>query len=211
MIRLFAKRIGQTTNLLAEYRVYPVTRSGRDIAFQQVIPLNYTLQDGEELIVSTQVADTFNIIAEAFDISYSSTAAYLASSMELTANAGSGSVSTANPNLDGATGAYDFIYTATSGGSDKGSVITSIVIKARQTTTPGMVRLFVMDTSGMNPGVLFTEVEIPAVTQGGTLKTFSCEALSGSFCIPPGYTIMASTENSEVFSILVEGSDWKYV
>lgn len=211
MIRVFAKRSGLTNNLLAEYRVMPVTKSSRDIAFQYVIPIGYTLQSGEELKVSTQVADTFNIIAEGFDITYSNTAEFLASSMERTANAGSGTISTANSNLDGSTGAYSTIYTAGSGGGQSGSVINSIMIKAQQTTTPGMVRLFILDSSGMNPGVLFSEVEIPAVTQAATLQTFSCQALLGSFCIPPGYSIIASTQVAETFSVVIEGSDWMYV
>ncbi len=211
MIRLFAKRSGLTNNLLAEFRVLPVTKSSRDISYQNVIPLGYTLQSGEELQVSTQVADTFNIIAEGFDISYANTPEYLASSMELISNAGSGTVSTANSNLDGATGTYSTIYTAASGGGESGSVISSITIKAQQTTSPGMVRLFILDTSGLNPGVLFSEVEIPAVTQAATLQTFTCQALRGSLCIPPGYSIMASTQIAETFSVIIEGSDWKYV
>lgn len=211
MIRVFAKRNGLPSNLLAEYRVLPITKSSRDITFQHVIPIGYTLQSGEELKVSTQIADTFNVIAEGFDISYANTAEFLASSMVLTANAGSATVSTANSNLDGSTGSYTTVYTAGSLGTEVGSVITSIIVKAQQTTSPGMVRLFIIDSSGMNPGFLFSEVEIPAVTQSATLQTFSCLALTGALCIPPGWSIIASTQVAETFSILIEGSDWNYV
>jgi len=212
MIRVFAKRSGLTNNLLAEYYIPPVTPSGRDICYQYVIPLNYTLQTGEEIKVSSETNDTFNIIAEGLDIANSTSAAFLASSMEFIPNAGSGTVSVANSNTDGSTGTYATIYAAAApAGGFKGSVISSMIVKAQQTTTPGMIRFFILDTSGLTPGVLFHEVEVPAITQGAALKTFSFNALAGSLCIPAGYSIIVSTENNEYFSIIIEGSDWKYV
>ncbi|MGE0568124.1 MAG: hypothetical protein AB7O73_09260 [Bacteroidia bacterium] len=211
MIRVFAQKSGLSSNLLAEYFVPDVVQSGIEIAYQNVIPLNYTLENGETLYMSTENSETFNVIAEAFDISFATGTTYLGSTIQFIANAGSGNVNTANSNLDGSTGTYSTIFTAASGGGTSGAAINSIVIKAQQTTSLGMVRLFIVDTSGMNPGVLFSEVFIPSVVQSSVTKTFSYQALSGTLCLPPGYSIMASTENSETFSIVIDGSDWQYV
>lgn len=212
MIRIYVST-GAGTNLLMELNVPPVTKSSRDPAYYNIIPLNYTLASGEVLLASTEVGNTFNVIAEAFDISYAATAAFLNSTLKYVWNQSSKTVTTANTNLNGTGNMVQILVADSVGNGYSGCVITSIKIKAQQTTNPGMVRLYVADTSGgANPPMLFCEVVIPAMTQGATTKTFGHDAIfRGSLCIPPSWSIYASTELTETFSIVIDAKDWKYV
>lgn len=210
MIRFYTQKAAGNKMLQTEVYVPPVTKSSRDASFSYVISMNSTLENGEVLWVSTQNPNTFNVVVEAFDISFSTTAAYLGSTCQYIVVAGSDKVTTANSNLDGS-GAIVKIIQAGSSPDFNGCVITSIKIKAQQTTTPGMVRLFIQDSSGSTT-ILFNETEVPSTIQSATTKTFGCEVIgSGSICIPPGYSIFASTENAEKFSIIIDAANWKYV
>lgn len=207
MIRIFVKKSGGSALILLEYSVSAVSKSSRDRSFGKIIPINYTLEEGEELQVSTQVANTFNIIAEAFDLSYDSNVAFIGSSIEYTAIAGAGTVNTANANLDGS-GSIRNIFTA---GALLGCELNSIKVKAMESTTPGMIRLFLKDNVSASK-FLFYEVEVPNNTQSGTDKSFEYEVIgAGSLVIPASYSIWATTEVSEAFSIVVAGRDWRYV
>lgn len=209
MIRLFVKNAGGS-NLVQEINVPPIIKSGRDLSFYTVIPINYTLKSGEAMKASTEYGDTFNIIAEAFDISYLATSIYLGTSTEFTANAGSDVISVANPNLDGTGTLVKIITAGTAASGFLGCAISSVRIKGISTSSPGMIRLYAYDPTGGNY-FLFCEVLVPSVVQSATTQSFAAQAIGGSFCIPAGYEIWASTENAEPFSISVEGSDWKSV
>jgi len=205
MVRIFVKKSGGSNVLLEEIYVPPVTKSSRDQSFSRVINLNYTLMNAEELKASTQTSDTFNVIAEGFDITFAVNGAFIGPSLEFIANAGNGTVSTANGNLDGS-GTLATVFTAgTSASGYSGCAVTSIMIKAQVTTTPGMVRLFV-DIGGTV--TLFAEVVIPSWTRSGTIKSFSQQVIGGSFCIPAGSIIKASTQVAEAFNVVVDGQDW---
>lgn len=82
MIRLFVQKSGGSNTLLREIPVPTVIKSDRDPSYMSVINLNYTLENSERLKASTENADTFNLIAEAFDISYSTGSEYIGSSLE---------------------------------------------------------------------------------------------------------------------------------
>jgi len=211
MIRIYSKKSGGTDLLLAEYNVVPTVKSGRDLSFFGVIPFNQTLASGEDLSVSSEKADTFNVIAEAFDISFSNNATFIGSSLEYMAQAGNGKISTANTSLTGS-GTMTKIITAGSAGSGySGCAINSLVIKAQQTTTPGMIRLFLQDDVPSTP-VLFSEIIVPSASSGGCSRSFSYQAIGGgSLCLPPGYSLWASTEKGESFSVIADAMDWKYV
>lgn len=205
MIRLFAKKPAGTNTLIAEYYVPPITKSARDLSFYRVINLNYLLEFEEQLNVATQIANTFNVIAEAFDISYSASVNFIGSSLENTSNSGVTKVSVANGNLDG-TGAVQNVITAAS----SGTAIKSITIKAQQTTSPGMIRLFIDDGSGTK--YLFCEVIVPSVVQSASTPSFSYQVIGqGTLCLQSGFKIAAATQNGERFSIVAEGADWQYV
>lgn len=78
------------------------------------------------------------------------------------------------------------------------------------TTTPGMIRLFIANSDGSSK-TLFAEVVVPSVTQNGTNQSFSHQVLSqGSLSIRGDLKIYASTQNSENFSVIIAGSNWKY-
>lgn len=208
MIRLFAKKAsGSAAVLLSEYDVLPIIKSERDLSFSNVIALNYKLESGEELKVSTEQGDTFNVFAEAFDLNYSSSTEFIGSSMEQLSNAGAIAISTANPNLNG-TGTLVKLLTANV--DWQGCCVTSIIIAAQQTTDPGVVRFFIEDDSSNI--FLLSEVLIPSSVQGNSIKSFSYQVIGhGGLCLAPGYTIKVSTEKANSFGITGVGSDWKYV
>jgi hypothetical protein len=208
MIRFFVKKSGDK-NLIKEVYVYPTPISGRDPSWSAVIPFNYTLESGDLFYMTTENTETFGVVAECLDISYGATAAYLGSTLKYVWNSGSEKILTGNANLDG-TGAVQIFQAGAAGSGYQGCAISSIKIKAQVTTTPGMVRLYV-GPGGMSPPTLFSEIMVPNVAQSATLRTFEAEVLRGTFCLQPDYFIYATTENSERFSIIIEGADWKYV
>jgi hypothetical protein len=115
-----------------------------------------------------------------------------------------GVISTANTARDGTgTGPATAIFTAGAGGSK----IEQITVKARGTTTAGMVRLYVWDGSGTDAH-LFYEVPITAATAGATVETFSSHITFDNLVIPSGWSITASTHNAETFGVLVFGADF---
>lgn len=212
MIRLFVQNDStpdSNVNLLMEIPTPIVKRSGRDCSYYNVIPLNYTLNHNDVLLASTQNANTFNVIAECLVWQYQSPAPTV-DTAQYTANTQGEKISVANSNLDG-TGTLVNIFTAdTVANGFSGCEISSIIIKAQQSVTPGMVRLYFQDLGHSNP-ILFCEVVIPAVTQSATDPTFSHEViLQGSIALQCGFSIWASTENRENFSVIVQGNDWLY-
>lgn len=210
MIRLFLKKPGGGSfTLIREIYVSPTIKSGRDLSFYCIIPIGIRLAFEDVLGVSTENGDSFNVIAESFDISYISSSIFLGNTSEYITNTGVGSVSVANSNLDG-TGTLVKLLTTGGSADYNGCVIRSILIKAQESTTSGMVRLYIQSGSGSK--YLFHEVVVPNVTQSSHLVTFQYEAiLGGSFCLPPDFSLWASTENAETFSIICEAQDWKYV
>lgn len=209
MLRFFVLRPSGSISLLFETTIPATRRSGRDLSYSNIIHLNYTLESGETLQVSTERANTFNIIAEAFDISLSTTTTFIGNSVEYIARSGSGTINTANPNLDG-TGALREVYTGASS-SFNGSLISSLTIKAQQTVNSGIVRLFFSGMTG-SPPVLFYELFIPPKVQNATSQSFSFQILAqGGLCIPTGSSILASTERADTFDLVAEGSDWRNV
>jgi len=213
MVRIFVKNDGtpdSNVNLLMEIPIPIVTKSSRDCSYYNVIPLNYSLNASDKLFASTQNANAFNIIAECIDWKYQVPAPTV-NTIQYTANTQGEKISTANSNLDG-TGTLVTIFTAdTVANGFSGCEINSIRIKAQQTVSQGMVRLYFCDNLPTPSTVLFCEVIIPAVTQTGTNPTFAHEVIvQGSLALNCGYSIKASTENAESFSVVVEGQDWLY-
>jgi len=208
MIRLFVKNSGGVYCLLSEFSVLPIIRSNRDVSFSINIPLNYSLSSGESIGISTENSDSFNVIAEAFDLSYSTSTCFVGSSLELHPNSAVNVVNTSNSSLDG-TGTCSKIITASA--DYAGLILSALAIKAQQSVSPGMVRFFIQDKSSGNL-FLFNEVSIPSTIRNEHLSSFQYSVLqNGSYCIAPEFSIWASTENSEFFTIIAEGSDWKNV
>lgn len=121
-----------------------------------------------------------------------STAANYAS----TPRAAVGQVSTANTNRDG-TGTIATIFTA----GASGSRVDDIVVTATGTTTAGMVRLFLHDGTNAR---LWVEIPVTAVTPSGTVQAFTSSLLNQALILPNGWSLRASTNNAETFSIFVD-------
>jgi len=109
------------------------------------------------------------------------------------------SINTANPNRNG-TGAMSSLVV----GANDGTAITSIVVKATDSTSQGMVRFFIDDTVNIR---IVKEVTIPATTPTGTVEAFSANLFSG-FTLKSGYTLKVSTEVADNFNIIAFCCDW---
>lgn len=216
MIRLFVSN--GTARLLAEIEVPVITQSGKDTCFEKFLELDLDLLSGDVLSASTEKADAFNVFAEGMDWTYPTSVRE--ASTNYTANTGTGSISTANSNLDG-TGTVATIFTAgTTANGFKGAKIKTILIKATGstgTTGDGMVRLFIQDASGSNTK-LFIEIPVTMVTQTATNRSFvhqidfggGIDSQEGGFNLAPGYKIIASTELANSFAVTVDGLNWNY-
>lgn len=205
MVRVFVKKAGGSDLLLSEVYVPPVKKSGRDVSFYRLLALNYLLADGEKLSVSTQEADTFNVIALGLERTFTTSTTYLGNTIEYIATDGMATIDTANPNLDG-TGAMQKIIEADAGMD--GCVVSSIAVKAQETTNPGMVRLFIQPAPDSDK-ILFCETIIPYVYQSAHLPAFGISVINfGNICLGPGSSIWASTELDNTFNVISTGLNW---
>lgn len=113
---------------------------------------------------------------------------------------GSATISTANTNIDG-TGAISDL--ATGGGN--GSRVDSIVIKASQDVTDGMIRFFKWDGSNWD---MFYEQPVPE-TDGDALVAYFYATVSLPITyIGSGQKIGVSTHNAETFTVFA--NLWDY-
>ena len=113
-------------------------------------------------------------------------------------------VSAANTNRDG-TGTIVDIVT----GDTDGTRIDSVVIQAVVTTTAGMVRLYVWNTSAYN---LFYEQAVTAITASASVACFRAEVSRNDgrplVVLPSGWKLAASTHNAEAFRVHAVGGDF---
>lgn len=209
MIRLFLNAGGGGGALLAEIEVPVITQSSIDNCFERHLELDFFLKSGYLLKASTQIGDTFNIIAEGLNVAYNPSQVRT-DTTKFTANTGMVNISTANSNLNG-TGTMGTVLTAgTTANGYQGCRINSITVKAMQNTTKGMVRIFIQDTIGTKK--LLTEISVPYVTYSSKEKSFEETIFfNDALNIAPGYSILASTENAESFFITADANDWNYV
>jgi hypothetical protein len=112
-----------------------------------------------------------------------------------TVRAAAAQVTTANTNRNG-TGAIVTVFTA----GANGSRIDDISIDAVATTTAGVVRLFINDGT---TSYLFQEILVTATTPSTTVAVWSYVLLNQALVIPTGWSLRASTNNTETFNILV--------
>lgn len=201
MVRLFIYD-GTNTKLVAEIEIPAVTKSATDTSFELTMQVDYALKSGWSLKASTEVADTFNVIAEGLNWTYP--VAVRPESNRYTANTGMATISTANSNLDGE-GTLGTVLTATA----NGTTIQNVTVKSQGNTTAGMVRLFLYD--GTNTKLL-KEIEVEATTKSTTAHSFSksIDFDGKDFALKSGWSLKASTEKAETFNIIAEGLDWTY-
>lgn len=112
-----------------------------------------------------------------------------------------GAVSVANANLDG-TGA---IVSLGDGGAE-GVRLDLVEVKAIETTTAGMLRLYLSDDSGVT-WVLWMEIEVTAVVPAAAVPAFAAEQVFTKPLNLPDATweVGASTENAEEMNVYVRG------
>lgn len=104
-------------------------------------------------------------------------------------------VTTANTNRNG-TGTIVSVFSA----GASGSRIDDIYIVATGTTTAGVVRLFISDGTNIR---LWQEILVTAVTPSTTVQVWSYTLLNQALLLKSGWSLQASTNNSETFNILV--------
>lgn len=107
-----------------------------------------------------------------------------------------GAVSTANTNRDGS-GTTTLLYTAPAGGAR----IDDIAIKARATTTAGMIRFF-LSPDGVTYR-LWKEVPVTAATPSATVASFESLLVNLALVLSSSMRLYASTEKAEAFDISV--------
>lgn len=113
-------------------------------------------------------------------------------------------VTAANTNRDGS-GTIVTGWTAPSGGSR----IDFIRGRAEGSTTAGMWRVFVTDTAGANPRLIF-EMVIAAVTVGAGTEAHSAEVdlTEKPLYLAAGQLLRFSTHNAEAANIFITGADF---
>jgi hypothetical protein len=114
---------------------------------------------------------------------------------------------TGDSSLTAPSNIYTAITAGASGSGWKGLKVESLNIKAIVTTTMGMIRLFLYDGTNTR---LFREFPIPAVTKSSTEMAYEFKTGLDHFNLKAGWEIKVTTENTQSFSIIVEGNDWKY-
>ncbi len=207
MIRLFVKGAG-TTRIIGEIDVPAITKSSRNCAFGIEVPLDLKLQSGFELMASTQKAEVFNIIGFGLNWEYYSSSVRT-DTTQYTALSAMSAISTANPNLDG-TGSMSTVVTAGVAASGwKGCKINSVTVKATVNTTPGMIRLFIKDTSTNIK--LFLEVPVGYVNKSSSALSFEETVYFPELYLSPGYSLLASTEVAESFIVSADALNWNYL
>lgn len=118
----------------------------------------------------------------------------------------SGSLSSANTARDG-TGEIVTIIT----GATNGTRIGKVTVQATNTTTAGMVRLFIGNSSGSPIISLWKEIPVTALTGSGSVPEFSYILLltgEEGLILPENYTLRASTHNAETFNVIAEGGNY---
>lgn len=199
MVRLFIYDTS-VSKLIAEIEIPAVTKSATDPAFEISIPLYFSLKPGWSLKASTEKGETFNVIAEAQDWAYYTTSVR-SETTKYSAYNGATTISTANSALDG-TGTLGTAL------ASSGCNLQAVTIKAKQSTTAGMVRLFFYNGSITR---LFMEIPVPAVTRSAIAQTFYHKVVfENGFVLKSGWQLRASTEKAEAFNIVPESLDWSY-
>ena len=86
-----------------------------------------------------------------------------------------------------------------------GSRIDEVNIIATGTTTAGVVRLWVYTGSAY---YLLSETLVTAITPSTTLAVFSFISTYNNLMLPSGYSLRATTNNSESFNVIAFGGDF---
>lgn len=109
-------------------------------------------------------------------------------------------VSTANTNRDG-TGTVATLIT----GVSTGTRISEIVVKAKVTTTAGMIRLFLHDGTNF---WFFDEISIAAATVSNSVQSSRVSTRYDNLILPnASWSLRVSTHNAESIDVTALGAD----
>ena len=113
-------------------------------------------------------------------------------------------ISTANANRDG-TGTMSKVI----GGVSNGSLLSSVRIHAIETTTAGMVRLFLSDDGGTTK-YLIDEIPVSAITVSATQQAFKYDWTPPNELLLPDadHELYAATEQAEDFNVVGVAEDY---
>ena len=203
MVRLF-RHDGSNYFLWKEVNIPANTQTAVVPAFQITIKENLVLNNGDTLYASTQNAESFNIYANGLGwINCDCTSTCTCAESQSFAHTGITTVSQANTHLDGS-GAINLVITSPTGSAlDYGTYIPTIDIKALQSTTEGMIRLYIYDGTTY---FCIWEVPICGSTQTAVEPSFRGQCIT-NMSIQPGFSLAASTQNAESFNIITFGTD----
>ena len=93
------------------------------------------------------------------------------------------------------------VFTAGSSGSR----IDEVTIISTGTTTAGVVRLWVYTGSTY---YLLSETIVSAITPSTSIAVFSSVSTYNNLMLPSGYSLRATTNNSESFNVIAFGGDF---
>lgn len=109
-------------------------------------------------------------------------------------------VATANTNRDG-TGTIATLIT----GAATGTRVNEIVVKARVTTTAGMIRIYLYDGTTY---YLFDEITMLAATPSGTVQATRANVTYANLFLPSAsWSVRVSTHNAESADVTAMGAD----
>lgn len=200
MVRIFVDDAKGGIVLLKEIEIPAAIKSATDPAFEITLPLYFKLKSTYILKASTEKAESFNVIAEGQNWTYYATSVREETTQYLHNNPGV-TISAANTNLDG-TGTLGTVLQSSN------CNIMHVTIKATQTTTAGMIRLFLYDGSVTK---LLKEIPVQAVTPSATAESFYHKVVfNNGFALKTGWYLKASTEKGESFNIIPEALNWTY-
>lgn len=112
-----------------------------------------------------------------------------------TVQTASAALSVANTNRNG-TGTIVSVIT----GATNGTRVDDIYIVANATTTAGVIRLFISDGTNIR---LWQEILVTAITPSTTQTVWSASLLNQALLLKSGWSLQASTNNAETFSVFV--------
>jgi hypothetical protein len=112
-----------------------------------------------------------------------------------------GQLTTANPNKDGTTGAYITLVTGTANGTK----VNQIDITALNTTTQGMIRMFINDATTTR---LYREIPVPIDPSTATDPGWTTSVRPTNLILTTSQTLKLSTEKSEVFDVVASVTEF---
>jgi hypothetical protein len=118
----------------------------------------------------------------------------------VTPRIGATNVATANTNRDGSGTVATLIV-----GASTGTRVAEIIVKARVTTTAGMVRVFLYDGTTYR---LLDEYSIAAATVSASVQGTRVSTTYNNLILPSAsWSIVVSTHNAESIDVIALGAD----